>query len=228
MDDFEEFREFFYPVAHADIDWSRGYEILNTELEKILTEAEVGKGFTEILVKVYRKNGEQRYVLVHIKVISDYEADLPERIYLYNSVVYLHYRKPVASMAILGDDRPNWKPQQFVSTILESRISLSYKVVKLLDYQNQYSELERSTNPFAAMVGDGSGPSSDNNALAFAFPFVVNALAFADCHRTESDKNLPLAITAGAKLGDINKDKMRGDRLSSYLSTISLRYHLGQ
>lgn len=66
---------FFYPLAYKDIDWARGYEILNTELQKIVPEAEVGMRLADILVKVWRKNGLESYVLVHIEVQSDYEAD---------------------------------------------------------------------------------------------------------------------------------------------------------
>ena len=40
---FELFLAFFFPHAHRDIDWSRGYEILDTELQQLVREAEVGE-----------------------------------------------------------------------------------------------------------------------------------------------------------------------------------------
>jgi hypothetical protein len=33
---FELFMAFFFPAAHADIDWKRGYEMLDKELQKIV------------------------------------------------------------------------------------------------------------------------------------------------------------------------------------------------
>jgi len=152
IDYFPACMEFFYPVAYADINWDRGYEILNTELQKIVPEAKVGRRVADILVKVWRKNGSPINVVVHVEVQSEYEADFPKRIHIYNSLIELRHDVPVASLVILGDDRPSWRPQEFVSTIWESRTTQSYRVVKLLDYQSQWSDLERSTNPFAVMV----------------------------------------------------------------------------
>ncbi len=152
IDYFPACMEFFYPAAHGDIDWERGYKILNTELQKTFPEAKVGKRVVDILVKVWRKEGSPINVLVHVEIQSEYEVQFPKRIHVYNSAIELRYDAPVASLVILGDDRPSWRPQEFESQIWESRTYRSYRAVKRLDYQNKWSELERSTNPFAVMV----------------------------------------------------------------------------
>ncbi|MGK7904229.1 MAG: transposase [Hormoscilla sp.] len=152
MDYFPACMEFFYPAAYADIDWDRGYEILNTELQKIVPEAKVGRRVADILVQVYRKNGSPINVLVHVEVQTEYEVDFPKRIHTYESLIELRHDAPVASLVIFGDDRPKWRPKKHVSKIWENKTIRSYRVVKLLDYQNKWSELERSTNPFAVMV----------------------------------------------------------------------------
>jgi len=36
---FPAFMAFFFPEAHADIDWTRGYESLDTELQQIVRDA---------------------------------------------------------------------------------------------------------------------------------------------------------------------------------------------
>ncbi len=90
--------------------------------------------------------------MVHVEVQSEYEVDFTKRIHIYNSLIELRHDLPAASLVILGDDRPTWRPQEYVSTIWESRTTQSYRVVKLLDYQNQWSVLSHSTNPFAVMV----------------------------------------------------------------------------
>lgn len=104
------------------------------------------------MVKVYRKNGSPINVLVHVEVQTEYEVDFPKRIHTYQSLIELRHDAPVASLVILGDDRPKWRPKKYESTIWENKTTRSYRVVKLLDYQNKWSELERSTNPFAVMV----------------------------------------------------------------------------
>lgn len=39
---FPDFMAFFFPAAHADIDWQRGYTFLDQELQQITPDAEIG------------------------------------------------------------------------------------------------------------------------------------------------------------------------------------------
>lgn len=39
---FRHFLEFFFPDAHAAIDWSRDYQSLDKELQQIVSESELG------------------------------------------------------------------------------------------------------------------------------------------------------------------------------------------
>jgi hypothetical protein len=47
--------EFFFPQAHADIDWPRGIEFLDTELQQIQRVAEQGLRIVDKLVRVWRR-----------------------------------------------------------------------------------------------------------------------------------------------------------------------------
>ncbi len=40
---FEQFLAFFFPQAHTAIDWNRGYEPLDKELQHVVREAEIGR-----------------------------------------------------------------------------------------------------------------------------------------------------------------------------------------
>ncbi|TRU09370.1 MAG: hypothetical protein EWV60_11580 [Microcystis sp. Msp_OC_L_20101000_S702] len=62
------------------------------------------------------------------------------------------YQKPVISLAILGDERVNWRPDSYNYTIAGCEVSLKFPTVKLLDYEESWSELEASSNPFAIIV----------------------------------------------------------------------------
>jgi hypothetical protein len=44
---FPEFMAFYFPKAHAEIDWSRGYTFKNTELRQVVRDAELGKRFAD-------------------------------------------------------------------------------------------------------------------------------------------------------------------------------------
>ncbi|WP_227498549.1 hypothetical protein [Synechococcus sp. PCC 7336] len=74
---FAEFLAFFFPEIYAEIDWSRGYEFLNTELQQIVRDAEVGKRWTDKLVKVWRKDGNEAWVIIHVEVQGQPETVFP-------------------------------------------------------------------------------------------------------------------------------------------------------
>jgi hypothetical protein len=80
---FEPFMQLFFPQAHAEIDWARGWESLDKELQKIAPEAETGRRYVDKLVKVWLKNGVEQWLLIHIEVQMTDEAGFPQRIYVY-------------------------------------------------------------------------------------------------------------------------------------------------
>ena len=149
---FAEFMAFFFPQAHADIDWSRGYESLDAELQQIVRDAELGKRWADKLMKVYRSTGEELIVLIHLEIQGHYERDFPQRMYVYNYRLFDKYNQPIVSLAVLGDDDPNWRPSEYQTELWGCRASLEFPVVKLIDYEPRWSELEADTNPFAIMV----------------------------------------------------------------------------
>ena len=80
----EEFAALFFPEAHADIDWSRPVEFLDKELQQVALEAETGRRFADKLAKVWRKSGEQGWVLAHVEVQGKPEEHFDLRVYTYN------------------------------------------------------------------------------------------------------------------------------------------------
>ena len=62
---FQEFMIFFFPVAAGQIDWEKGYEFLDKELQQVLRDADLGRRYADKLVKVWLDNGQETFVLVH-------------------------------------------------------------------------------------------------------------------------------------------------------------------
>ena len=79
---FEQFLAFFFPQIHAEVDWQRGCEFLDSEFQQVVRDAEVGKRFVDKLVKVWRCDGEEVYVLIHVEVQSQYDAEFSKRMYV--------------------------------------------------------------------------------------------------------------------------------------------------
>ncbi len=149
---FQDFMRFFFPEIEANIDWNYGYEFLDSEFQKIVREAEIGRREADKLVKVWRKDGQEIWVLIHIEVQSQAQPGFPERMYVYNNRIFDMYRRQVVSLAILADDQPNWRPNLYKSELWGCRVELEFPTVKLLDYQGRSNYLENETNPFAVIV----------------------------------------------------------------------------
>jgi hypothetical protein len=149
---FEDFLRFFFPQAHGEIEWSRGYEFLDTELQQVVRDAELGRRLVDKLVKIYRSGGEEAWVLVHIEVQSQPSSDFAERMYVYNYRIYDRYKRTVVSLAVLGDERRSFRPNEFGIELWGCLVSFKFPIVKLLDYKQQWSALEASSNPFATVV----------------------------------------------------------------------------
>ena len=112
-----EFIAFFFPKAHNAIDWSKGFEFLDQELQQVARDAELGKRFVDKLVKVFLKDGQETWILLHIEIQSQYEQNFAERIYVYNYRIYDKYRRNVVSLVVLGDDSAHWRPSEFGSKL---------------------------------------------------------------------------------------------------------------
>jgi hypothetical protein len=146
---FPAFLAWFFPHIAADIDWDRGYVFLDKELQKIARRAKEKRRYADKLVKVWRRDGEETWVLVHIEIQAGYETDFAERMFVYYYRLFDRYRLPLASLVVLADERPKWRPNHYERELWACKLALQFPVVKLLDYQPRLAELETDPNPFA-------------------------------------------------------------------------------
>jgi hypothetical protein len=149
---FPDFLAFFFPQIYKDINLSRGFEFLDKELQKILKRSEVGKKIVDKLVKVYLNDGSEKWLLIHIEVQGYQEEKFSERIYIYNYRIFDRYRKEVISLALLTDANINYRPTTFQISRWGFNLSFQFPIIKLLDYQERWKELEQHPNPFSIVV----------------------------------------------------------------------------
>jgi hypothetical protein len=149
---FEPFLAFFFPQAHADIDWARGCEKLETELQQVIRAAAVGRQRADKLVKVWLRDGEEAWILIHVEVQSQEEAEFPRRMFTYNSRIFDLYNRTVVSLAVLGDERTSWRPERFSYGRWGCEVGIRFPAIKLLDYAADVPGLEANPSPFATVV----------------------------------------------------------------------------
>jgi hypothetical protein len=148
----EAFMALFFPEAHGGIDWTRGHEFLDKELQQVVRDAELGRRMVDKLVKVWRKDGREAWALIHIEVQSQADPGFPKRMYVYHYRVFDRYDHPVVSLAVLGDDRSGWRPEEYGYALWGSEMRLRFPVVKLTDFLACWEVLEQSANPMAVLV----------------------------------------------------------------------------
>src|SRR5260370_18096465 len=149
---FQAFLAFFFPLIHEDIDWLRGFESLDKELQQIAPKAAHGRRYVDKLVKVWRKNGREVWVLLHVEVQTQRQRSFARRMYVYNYRIFDRYNRRVVSLAVFADDDPNWRPDRYEDDLWGWSLRMTFPPVKLLDYTDREEELEADANPFARVV----------------------------------------------------------------------------
>ena len=149
---FEPFLQLFFGEAHADIDWSRGYESLDKELQQVVRTAKSGRRVVDKLVKVWLKDGREQWLLIHVEVQMARKAKFAQRMYVCNYRLFDKYNKEVVSLAVLGDSNPRWRPASFGYKRWGFEAGIRFPVIKLLDFAQRRQELEESENPFAIFI----------------------------------------------------------------------------
>jgi hypothetical protein len=149
---FPEFMEFYFPDAHAQIDWSKEYVFLEQELQAVTHDAELGKRLADKLVRVTLRNGSDSLIYIHVEVQGSWEAKFPKRIFTYNYRLYDRYDCPIASLVVLADENAQWKPTSFGFEVLGCKHTIEFPVAKLTDYHDKVEELLASKNVFALIT----------------------------------------------------------------------------
>ena len=102
--------ERFLPDLYAEADLSGTPEFLDKELRDVLglpeTDSHNSPLFVDELVKVPMKDGDEKWLLLHIEVQGKGGADISYRMFLYYCMLFAHYRKNIVSLAILTARRP--------------------------------------------------------------------------------------------------------------------------
>ena len=92
----------FFPAVHAEIDWSRQYQPLDKELQQVTRDANLGRRLADTLFQVWRRDGTDAWVLIHIEVQGQPDRDFAQRMFVYYYRIFDRHQRPIMSVAILG------------------------------------------------------------------------------------------------------------------------------
>jgi len=149
---FPHFLALVFPDVHVGIDWSRGYQFLDKELQQVVRDAELGRRLADKLVQVVDVEGREDWLLIHVEIQGRNEEEFGQRLFIYNYRIYDRYRRPVVTLAVLADEQEDWRPDRFGFRRWGCEVGIRFPVAKLLDYRLRWAELDKSSNPFAIVV----------------------------------------------------------------------------
>ena len=149
---FEDFMHLCFPAIHEQIDWSVVPKMLDKELQQIAPESEVGLRVVDKLVEVKLHSGLVEWLLIHIEVQNQRTTDFVKRIFTCFCRIRDKYDKPLVCLAVLGDESPTWRPNQFSLDTMGCKVDFVFPIVKLVDFRSQLELLEISENPFASII----------------------------------------------------------------------------
>ena len=145
------FLRFFFPDADNLLDFDRGFEFLDKELEQLFPADENEYPlFVDKLLKVYSKTGVEEWILIHIEVQGYYEKEFSKRMFSYFYRLLDKYNMPVTALAIFTEANKQFKPDTFNYHFMGTSATFKYNIYKILDQEE--SDLYSNSNPFAIVV----------------------------------------------------------------------------
>ncbi|GGA97569.1 hypothetical protein [Puia dinghuensis] len=147
---------FVFPDADQVFDLQKRFVYLDKEL----AELNPGPGkktdvrYVDNLVKVFRKDGGEEWVLIHVEVQDITKAEdrpiFPERMFRYYYRCFDRHHKPVVAIAIFCGPDGNLLQGSYSYEFMNTRLQYDYNTLSVLDYSDE--ELAESNNPFAWVV----------------------------------------------------------------------------
>ncbi|WP_373991351.1 hypothetical protein [Duganella sp. BuS-21] len=145
---FHPFMDFYFPDFSTHIDWTQRPRFRDKELAGIVISTTPDVMVADKLVEVSMRDGAEERILVHIEIQAQRDAALARRVHDYNYHIGKTYGQPVASLVLLADAEPNWRPSRFYQQMRGTARRFSFATAKLLDYADT-DALEASHHPFA-------------------------------------------------------------------------------
>ncbi|MFD1066150.1 Rpn family recombination-promoting nuclease/putative transposase [Oceanobacillus locisalsi] len=150
---FQEFVAFFAPDLYPEIDFERGVHFENLELFQFLMKTKKGTKYSDKIVKVHLKNGEEKYVFIHIEVQAVGKKEFAERMFKYFYRIYDRTSHSIYSIALLTDASQKEHEDTFGYSFYGTELTYAYNTYRF--YGKDKEELKKSDNPFALAVLSG-------------------------------------------------------------------------
>ncbi|WP_077325381.1 Rpn family recombination-promoting nuclease/putative transposase [Virgibacillus siamensis] len=143
---FEEFLEAFFPEVSEYVD----FQSIKPLSEEVFTDMHEGDARRLDIVVETRLKNQDAVIIVHIEPQSSTQSDFHERMYLYFSLLYNKYRKPIIPIAVYTYDE-SLEQREFNMSFPFHRV-LTFNFFTLHLRKKNWRDYIRSNNPVAAAL----------------------------------------------------------------------------
>lgn len=140
---------FFAPYVHL-IDFERGFEFLDTELQKLVPDNPGSIRHADKLIKAWLKNGLEVWFLIHVEVQGYADPFFSRRMFECIYRIWEKYQLPVTGLAIYTDWDRSCHFSEFRETFMGSLLNYQFNTYVLRDHSP--AKLALDSNPFAAVM----------------------------------------------------------------------------
>ncbi len=131
---YDRFSKSIFPQDAGQIDWAKKWQVMDKEMLRIFAEAKVLLRKGDLLLKVWLKNGEEAWILIHLEFQGYVDQDMGKRIDTCYYRIKEYYNRPVAIQVIYTDDDPNFNPDSHLERCLSTSSELHFPTFKLLNH----------------------------------------------------------------------------------------------
>jgi hypothetical protein len=150
---FDSFILFFFPDLYKITDFEKGYEFLERELKAIISKSKGTKSIPDKLVKIFLKDGSEKWILIHIEIQGYWDKKFPLRMFRYYYRIFDKYDKDIISIAIFTDEYKNYSPDSYQYKFFGTELIFKYNHYKVISQREKI--LLKSENPFALIILSG-------------------------------------------------------------------------
>ena len=147
---FPPFMAFFMPDLHFDIDYTIQYEFLEQELRDIQKDIPQMKRVTDKLIKVWLKNGEERWIFIHVEIQGKQDPNFSLRMYMYYNLIFSRYGHRITALAISTSSTTPTNFGVYILSLYGTELRYKYNTYEIAAQDEQ--TLIDSDNIFALFV----------------------------------------------------------------------------
>jgi len=149
---FIDFLRFINPGADSILDFEKGVQFLDKELEQTYSPESnnYSPNIVDKLAKVFTHEGREEWILVHIEVQDQYRNDFGKRMFRYYYRLFDKHDKPITAYAIFIEPNLTERTDIFEKGFMGTNLKYQYNTLKIANQDGDI--LFASENPFALAV----------------------------------------------------------------------------